>query len=164
MIKENFDLKQGACLDEQKDREGLAVDKSPLTPERETEDDEEIRRESEQRFKEKKGTAFIPENEIMDLETENFEDLILEDIDAHQPEDEEDASRDEFNKKGEFTSVNKNFLPKEIYRIKRKYALPGNEWRKLSLEEKRERNRKKQQEVNALYVKKENPFEQKKAA
>ncbi len=164
MIKENFDLKQGACLDEQKDREGLAVDKSPLAPERETEDDEDIRRESEQRFKEKKGMAFIPENEIMDLETENFEDLILEDIDAHQPEDEEDASRDEFNKKGGFTSVNKNFLPKEIYRIKRKYALPGNEWRKLSLEEKQERNRKKQQEVNALYVKKENPFEQKKAA
>ena len=59
-----FDSEESARthIHEGEDREGWAVDKSPLIPEKEIEDDELNRLASEKRFKDKKGTSFIPEN------------------------------------------------------------------------------------------------------
>jgi hypothetical protein len=151
------------------DRENEAVDQSPEIPEKETRDDELGRLAGEQKHKEKKGDAFIPEDELIDPETENFEDLIVENIDAHRPVgldvDEYDPSAEGFKKTGEFESKNRNYIPFAIWKIKRKYSLPGIEWKKLSRAEQIERNKKKQEEINELYIHKEPiEIEKKKAA
>ena len=156
-------------INEATDRENGVVDQSPEIPEKEIKDDELNRLASEQKYKERKGDVFVPVDELIDSETENFEDLILEDIDAHRPVGENmneyDSSTAEFEETGEFESKNRNYLPFEIWKIKRKYSLPGVEWKKLSRKEQLERNRKKQEEVNELYTRKEPvEIEKKKAA
>ncbi len=155
-------------INEMGDRENEAIDQSPEIPEKEIKDDELNRLASEQKHKEKSGDAFVPVGEVIDPETENFEDLIIEDIDANRPVAEgfgleNDPSTEELEETGEFISKNKNFLPYEIWRIKRKYSLPGVEWRKLSREEQIKRNKKKQEEIDNLYIHKE-PTEKRKAA
>lgn len=142
-------------------KKGQVVDQNPTTPEKEIIDDEELRLESERKFKEKKGQQVMSKDEILDREiidedTENFEDLIIEDIDANRPAEEydsDDFSAKEFEEAGEFVSKNKNYLPYKIWKIKRKYSLPRKEWIKLSKEEQIKRNRKKQEEINELYIK-----------
>jgi hypothetical protein len=147
-------------------------DGSPQTPEREIRDDEVARQESEEKFKNKKGEASISIDEVLDSETENIEDLILEDIDANRPIEEgygleDDSSEKEFEDKGVYVSRNKNYIPFEIWKIKKKYSLPGGDWKKLSKDEQLQLKKRAQKEIEELYIKKSdqvNNQEKKKAA
>jgi|GEM_PF-2165840 len=74
----------------------------------------------------------------------------IDSIDVEKPDAEEDLEKAE--------SKNKNFIPgtigKKIAQIKSKYFVKDKEWEKMTPDERVEFLKKKQEEVNNLYIKK----------